>query len=172
VDVNEPFINSRRRPNRWRIAAIERGITLPPFDDHPPELLPEPHSTAPSVPIAGLPDDDPQLRAAVAEANGRFDEFLLALSDRGPTDLFAVKAPFIDDFGREYMWVAVSNVDGSHIYGKLDNEPATVRTVRRGQPVRVPLSLLNDWLYVRGCERAGGFTVRLIEQRLRNDDAA
>ena len=97
VDMNEPFINSRRRPNRWRIAAIERGTALPPLDDDPPELLPEPPSPdSPSaVPIAGLPDDDPQLRAAVEEANGRFDEFLLALSDRGPTDLFAVKAPFM-----------------------------------------------------------------------------
>lgn len=168
--MNEGFINSRRRPNRWRVAAAERGASLPPLDEDPPELLPAPR--AGNSPTVGLPDDDPQLRAAVAEANGRFDEFLNALSDRTPADTFAVKAPFTDDFGREYMWVSVTEVDGGHIYGRLENEPATVRTVRRGQPVRVPRSLLNDWLYVRGCERVGGFTVRLIEQRMRSDEAA
>ena len=121
------LVNSRHRPNRWRIAAGERGNALPPLYDDPPDVLDPP---APSVPIANVSDDDPQLRAAVAEANSRFDEFLMALADRAPADTFAVKAPFTDDFGREYMWVAVSDVDGSHIYGRLDNDPATVRTVK------------------------------------------
>jgi uncharacterized protein YegJ (DUF2314 family) len=168
--VSEQRVNSRHRPNRWRIAGIERGTSLPPLDEDPPELVDD--APSPTVPLAGLPDDDPQLKAAVAEATERFDEFLTALSDRAPADMFAVKAPFTDDFGREYMWVAVSAVDESHIYGRLDNDPATVRTVRRGQPVRVPRGLLNDWLFVRGGQRVGGFTVRLIETRLRADDAA
>jgi uncharacterized protein YegJ (DUF2314 family) len=163
------LVNSRHRPNRWRTAAAERGTALPPLDDAPPDVLDPP---APRVPIANVSDDDPQLKAAVAEANGRFDEFLSALADRRPSDTFAVKAPFTDDFGREYMWVAVSAVDGSHIYGRLDNDPATVRTVKRGQPVRVSRTLLNDWLIVRGAERVGGFTVTLIERKLRGDAAA
>jgi uncharacterized protein YegJ (DUF2314 family) len=167
--VSEQGVNSRHRPNRWRIAGIERGTALPPLDEDPPELTDD--APPPTVPLAGLPDDDPQLQAAVAEATGRFGEFVSALSDRAPADVFAVKAPFTDDFGREYMWVAVSAVDESHIYGRLDNDPATVRTVRRGQPVRVPRSLLNDWLMVRGGQRLGGFTVRLIENRLRDDAA-
>lgn len=167
--MSEQRVNSRHRPNRWRIAGVERGTSLPPLDEDPPELVDD--APSPTVPLAGLPDDDPQLKAAVAEATERFDEFLTALSDRAPADMFAVKAPFTDDFGREYMWVAVSAVDESHIYGRLDNDPATVRTVRRGQPVRVPRGLLNDWLFVRGGQRVGGFTVRLIETRLRDDAA-
>jgi uncharacterized protein YegJ (DUF2314 family) len=168
--MSQPFVNSLRRPNRWRVAAVERGTALPPLDDNPPELDPNPRPS--NDPVAGISDDDPRLRAAVAEASERFDEFLLALSDRGPEDTFAVKAPFTDDFGREYMWMAVTAVDAEHIYGWLDNDPITVRTVRRGQRVRVPISSLNDWLYVHGDERAGGFTVTLIEQRLRSDEAA
>lgn len=168
--MSEPFLNSRRRPNRWRIAAVERGTALPPLDDDPPELASVPQTA--SKHVVGLSDDDPRLRAAVAEANERFDEFLLAMSDRGPDDTFAVKAPFTDDFGREYMWMAVTSVDAEHIYGWLDNDPITVRTVRRGQPVRVPLSLLNDWMFMRGREQVGGFTVQLIEQRMRSDEAA
>lgn len=160
--MNDRLINSRRRPNRWRVAAAERGDPLPPLEDDPPEVPPARGGMPDAV---GLADDDPRLKAAVAEANSRFSEFLTALADRAPADTFAVKAPFTDDFGREYMWVTVSNVDGSHIYGRLENDPATVRTVRRGQPVRVSRSLLNDWLIVRGGERVGGFTVPLLDRR-------
>lgn len=170
--MNDRLINTRHRPNRWRTAAAERGTALPPLDDDPPELPAEtPSAPATVTATIGLPDDDPELKAAVAEANSRFNEFLTALADRAPADTFAVKAPFTDDFGREYMWVTVSGVDGSHIYGKLDNDPATVRTVRRGQTVRVARSLLNDWLFVRGSERVGGFTVPVLDRK-RNDKAA
>jgi uncharacterized protein YegJ (DUF2314 family) len=158
--VNERLVNTRHRPNRWRIAAQERGTNLVPWEDFEPDVLEEP---PPRVPIVEVKEDDPMWKAAVAEANSRFNEFVIALADRTPSDTFAVKAPFTDDFGREYMWVAVSNVDGSHIYGRLDNDPARVRTVKRGQPVKVSRSLLNDWLIVRGDVRVGGFTVPLSE---------
>ena len=66
---------------------------------------------------------------------------------------------------------SLTAVDGSHIYGRLDNDPATVRAIRRGQPVRVPRTGLNDWLFTRGAERVGGFTVQVLERRA-NGEAA
>jgi len=99
------------------------------------------------------------------------DEFLSAFSHRTDDDRFAVKARFMDDYGREYMWVTVTAVDGQHIYGQLDNDPATVRAIRRGQPVRVLRSGLNDWLFTKGSERVGGFTVKVLERRASGDAA-
>lgn len=119
------------------------------------------------VPIAGVADDDPRLSAAAEEANKRFDEFLAAFASRGPADTFAVKVPFADAHGREFMWVSVAGVDATHIVGKLDNRPAFVRAVHVGDSVRVPRSELNDWLYVRGGELHGGFTLRLLDEQLR-----
>jgi uncharacterized protein YegJ (DUF2314 family) len=119
------------------------------------------------VPIAGVADDDPRLTAAAAVARNRFGEFLAALAERGPADTFAVKVPFADDHGREFMWVAVDSVDATHIVGRLDNRPAFVRAVHLGERVLVARADLNDWLYVRGGELHGGFTLKLLDEHLK-----
>lgn len=178
--MNDRIVNSIFRPNRWRVAAIERGQVPSDADELIDSLLDEmeddipddePAPSAPSPHLISIPDDDPQLSAAVTEAHRRFDEFLTAFAHRTDADRFAVKARFMDDYGREYMWVTVTAVDGQHIYGQLDNDPATVRAVRRGQPVRVSRAGLNDWLFTQGAARVGGFTVKVLE-RWANGEAA
>jgi uncharacterized protein YegJ (DUF2314 family) len=126
----------------------------------------------PSPAVAVVPDDDPKLAAAAAEANRRFGEFLAAFDGRKPGDTFAVKVPFSDDYGREFMWVSVAAVDDRFIVGRLDNRPAYVRAVRPGQKVRVPRTGLNDWLIVRGGQLEGGFTLKVVEDRAKGDEAA
>lgn len=124
--------------------------------------------------VALIADDDAELNAASAEAVERFGEFLTRFEYRRPSDTFAVKVPFTDDYGREYMWVMVTGVDGEYLIGKLDNRPAYIRSITAGQVVRVPRRGLTDWLVVRGGIPHGGFTMRVIESRLRraNGEAA
>jgi uncharacterized protein YegJ (DUF2314 family) len=122
--------------------------------------------------VAVVPDDDPKLAAAAAEANRRFGEFLTAFQQRKPGDTFAVKVPFSDDYGREFMWVRVAAVDDSFIVGRLDNRPAYVQAVRAGQKVRVPRTGLNDWLIVRGGELLGGFTLKVVQERATDEGEA
>ncbi len=122
------------------------------------------------VPIAGVHEDDPRMAEAEAEANRRFGEFLTAFAARKPGETFAVKVPFEDEHGVEFMWVSVTAVDESHIDGRLDNEPAFVQSVRHGQEVRVLRGTLNDWLYTQGGELKGGFTLKLLGDQLRPTD--
>jgi uncharacterized protein YegJ (DUF2314 family) len=129
-------------------------------------------SRLPVPAVAVLPDDDPRLAAAAAEANRRFGEFLAAFDHRKPGETFAVKVPFADDYGREYMWVRVAAVDDRYIVGRLDNRPAFVRAVRPGQKVRVPRAGLNDWLIVRGGQLEGGFTLKVVQERTQGDHSA
>lgn len=116
--------------------------------------------------IALLADDDPAYQKAVEEAQTKFEEFLSALDHRQPGDTFAVKVPFADDYGREYMWVTVSQVDETHIDGRLDNHPAYVRAVKAGQEVRVPRDTLSDWLFVHKGRIVGGFTLSVMRNQL------
>lgn len=122
------------------------------------------------VPIAGVQEDDPRMAEAEAEANRRFGEFLTAFASREPGETFAVKVPFEDEHGVEFMWVSVTAVDDSHIDGRLDNEPAFVQSVRHGQAVRVLRGTLNDWLYTQGGELRGGFTLKLLGDQLKPTD--
>lgn len=165
--MDKPELNTRASGNRRPSAAFQRrkvkGAAMPdkqPVPDTRPARLP-----AVAVPTSPANEDDPQLVAAVAQANQRFGEFLEALADRKPDETFAVKVPFRDDFGKEYMWLTVSRVDDDTIYGQLGNEPSCVKSVKRGQPVKVPRKSLNDWLYTRGDEMHGAFTVAVSDPK-------
>ncbi len=61
-------------------------------------------------------------------------------------------------------------MDDTHIRGRLDNDPAFVKSVRAGDAVRVPRDRLNDWLFVRGGRLHGGFTLKLLGDQLRPTD--
>ena len=166
--MDKPELNTRASGNRRPSAAFERrkvkAAAMP--DKQPPPIPAKPYRLpAVAVPIRYANDDDPTLVAAVAQANQRFGEFLEALADRKPDETFAVKAPFRDDFGKEYMWLTVSRVDDDTIYGQLGNDPSCVKSVKRGQPVKVPRKTLNDWLYTRGDQMHGGFTVAVSDQK-------
>ena len=113
-----------------------------------------------------LADDDPDLKAAAREAVLRLHEFFAAFAQRQPGDLFAVKVPFQDDYGREYMWVKVSSADATHVTGRLDNTPAFVKSISMGQIVRVPLKGLTDWLVLRAGVLRGGFSIPVIEAKM------
>ena len=149
--------NRRSDGNRRANASHERWRAK--HADDP--VVPKPAA----VPLVSISEDDPRYIDAVAEANRRFEEFLSAFADRTPADLFEVKSAFRDDFGKEFMWMTVSQVDEDYIHGMLDNEPAHVKSVKRGQRVRILRNQVNDWLYVRDGQFFGGFTVKILQDR-------
>lgn len=117
--------------------------------------------TAPSdpLPVTPLPAGDPRLIGAERNARERFGEFVESFELRNPSDTFAVKAAFRDDFGLEYLWVRVRHLDDDNLHGTLDNEPNALKSVRLGQPVKVARDLVNDWLVVQNGRVLGGFTL-------------
>ena len=120
--------------------------------------------------VVVLPDDDPDLKAAAQEAVHRLPEFLAALDQPQSGDLFAVKVPFQDDYGREYMWVKVSSADATHFLGRLDNTPTLMKSLSAGQAVRVPRNGLTDWLLLRAGSLRGGFSIPVIVARMARQD--
>lgn len=125
------------------------------------------HPADSPVPITSIADDDPRMVSARAEAVRRYDEFLHAFQLRQPGDTFAVKVPFTDDQGMEYMWITVSQATPEQITGRLDNEPAFVRNVQVGDFVSVDRQHLNDWLIFHDNKLKGGFTLKVLDESLR-----
>ena len=123
-------------------------------------------SGVPGPGVVVLPDDDPRLVAAAAEATRRVGEFVAAFRARRPGDAFAVKVPFADDYGREFLWVGVAAITDAHFVGRVDNRPAFVRAVAYRQTVRVPRAGLADWVYLRGATVVGGFSFQAVAGRL------
>jgi uncharacterized protein YegJ (DUF2314 family) len=117
------------------------------------------------LPVIEVADDDPEMAAAVAEAQRRWPEFVEAFNERKPEQHFAVKVPISDGDNTEFMWLTVLDIEKERIYGKVDNDPFELKNVKYGSRVRVPVENLNDWLYTDGEDRVGGFTVEILLRR-------
>jgi uncharacterized protein YegJ (DUF2314 family) len=51
------------------------------------------------------------------------------------------------------------------VRGRLTNEPRGVPKLKIGDPVTVSIDQLNDWLYIDGRNRFGGFTSAVLSGR-------
>jgi uncharacterized protein YegJ (DUF2314 family) len=123
----------------------------------------------PVVPVSG---DDPRLKAAVSRARRTWSQFESAFEERRADQNFAVKARIGNDDDFEFMWLTVTGIENGIIYGKLDNDPVELTSVRCGDRVRVPVRELNDWLYTDGEHMQGGFTIevlRKIQDEMQNE---
>lgn len=115
-------------------------------------------------PIVEVADDDPRMKKAIAEARRRWPEFVAAFQTRQAGQRFSVKAPLRDGGKTEFIWIEVTGIGKDTIQGKLDNEPAEVKSMKIGDAVRVEVKTLNDWLYLSNGEMIGGFTVKVMQQ--------
>ena len=125
-------------------------------------------------------DADPEMRRAYESARSTFRYFWreVAWERRRiipALDLACVKAPFSDgdDVRRasgapdaEHMWLSEVDFDGRQVSGVLLNVPNWLKTVNAGDPVRVPLGEISDWMYVISGEVFGAYTVNLMRSRM------
>ena len=127
---------------------------------------------ATNAPIAHIDKDDPAMLEAIATARATVADFIRALEApaAGRRD-FAIKALFPDL--QEHMWVSDPRYADGVFTGALGNIPAGSTTLRLGDEVRVPQDLISDWKYVENDVLAGGYSLRLLRNRMsekaRND---
>jgi len=108
--------------------------------------------------------DDPEMDGASAKARATFRYFWreLAWENRRiipALQLACVKAPFQDVHVSnrpkdkpqvEHMWLNEVNFDGEFVDGFLLNSPNWLKSINAGDPVRLPLAEVADWMYVIG----------------------
>jgi hypothetical protein len=58
------------------------------------------------------------------------------------------------------------------VSGELLNQPNWLKSVKQGDPVRLPLERVSDWMYVMGGEVYGAFTVQLLRSRMGRKERA
>lgn len=121
------------------------------------------------VPVVMVEDSEAKLEAATDEARSRWPEFVEAFRRRTADQPFSVKAPFRDGEEVEWMWVAVSEITNEAVEGTLGNVPVSLRNIREGDHVRLPVSTIVDWVYAVGGRMVGGFSVQALRQNRKND---
>ena len=113
-------------------------------------------------------NSDPEMQRAYENARASFRYFWreVAWERRRivpALDLACVKAPFSDgEQGTptrdtpevEHMWLSEIDFDGRHVSGVLVNDPNWLKTVRKGDPARVPLTGIEEQEVRIGCFRS------------------
>ena len=94
-------------------------------------------------------------------------------------DLSAVKFAFSDgpDVAKdddsptvEHMWVGEVDFDGTHITGVLANSPHWLTSIKEGDPVRMHIGALEDWMYVIRGRVYGGYTISVTRSRMSSQE--
>lgn len=119
------------------------------------------------LPVVEIGPDDPEMQAAVAQAQESWHRFVAAFEDR-EGEAFSVKAPITYSDTTEFIWLSVSALEGDQIFGTLGNDPADLGPLKFGSKVVVPLADLNDWCYIDSQgELQGGFTIEVVRKAMR-----
>jgi uncharacterized protein len=125
-------------------------------------------------------NSDPEMQQAYENARATFRYFWREVSwERRriipALSLACVKAPFSDGDQAppskgtppmEHMWLSDIDFDGQFVSGVLLNAPNRLQTVKKGDPARIPLGEISDWMYVISREVFGAFTVNLMRSRM------
>lgn len=129
-------------------------------------------------------DSDPEMQAAYEKARANFRFFWRELAWEGrriipALDLACVKAPFSDgargksaesDPEVEQMWLGEVDFDGQLVSGVLLNNPNWLKSVKAGDPARMPINGITDWMYAINGEVYGGYTVNLMRARMSKEE--
>jgi uncharacterized protein YegJ (DUF2314 family) len=117
-----------------------------------------------TVPMIEVPPDDALMNEAVEKARQGWPRFVAAYEE-GAGETFSVKAPLTHADTTEFIWIAVTSLEGECIYGTLGNEPVDLGPLKLGSKVSVPVAELNDWIYIdRQGNMAGGFTIEAVQK--------
>lgn len=114
--------------------------------------------------IVMLPDDHPEMAAAIKQARETLPEFqrLLAAPEPGMAN-FGVKARFrVEGGGHEHCWVNDLEPRDFGVAGKLGNEPNSLPNLQLGSAVNVREDQITDWSYERNGVYQGNFTTKVL----------
>ena len=129
-------------------------------------------SDEPKDEVVYVKGDDPKMSAAIAKAQGSLETFRAALA-APPADAksFSIKVGFAwgTKGDREHIWLTEPKLDGASVTGTVNNEPVDVDSLKLGQVVTAPLKDVSDWMYVEGGVLKGGYTLRVLLDKMSPD---
>ena len=116
--------------------------------------------------IKGIRPDDAEMLAAINKARGTLREFFDALvQPQLGRESFLLKVAFRRGDDVEHIWLADLDFSGPEPRGVVANEPR-IPGLRFMQQVPFAPADITDWMYLDGGRLVGGYTTRLIRDRM------
>jgi uncharacterized protein YegJ (DUF2314 family) len=70
------------------------------------------------------------------------------------------------DRGKEFIWVALLQIEDSYLIGRVSNLPENIKGIKQGQRIKFTIDDIMDWTYNRNGRRKGNYTARAIARRM------
>jgi uncharacterized protein YegJ (DUF2314 family) len=68
--------------------------------------------------------------------------------------------------GHEHIWLNKIKIEQDKILGVVNNEPEMTQEVALGDTVEIDRNTISDWNYMKGNKLYGGYSVRLLRNRM------
>jgi uncharacterized protein YegJ (DUF2314 family) len=121
----------------------------------------------------GIKSDDPEMMAAIQKAQDLFPHFDSAFASKKTNrQESTIRVKYRDEGKVEYMWVGdLFKVEGQY-WGVLLDSPKVVKGLQKGDTVVIQPADIVDWIYVIDSTHYGGYTQRVILNRLTPAESA
>jgi len=123
----------------------------------------EPYSS-----LTTVTGDDSEMNEAIEEANETIQDFNDALkSNEQDYNYFTLKTRFVTPDGDiEHIWIGNITLKGGQYYGIVDNLPENTAEVKYGDTIQIHNDNISDWMYLDGKVLHGGYTLRVLRDRM------
>jgi uncharacterized protein YegJ (DUF2314 family) len=114
--------------------------------------------------------EDIEMEAAIRNAKESVGQFLKTFFSRTERQKsFLLKVVFVEGGQAEHIWLADLVFSGNASRGVVANEPR-LSSLKFMQTVEFEPSQITDWMYVEDGYLVGGYTTRLIRERITPSD--
>jgi uncharacterized protein YegJ (DUF2314 family) len=122
--------------------------------------------------IYEVSSDDKEMNAAIDKARRTLDTFRHALkADNIFLNSFSAKLLFTSvNREVEYIWLSNVTIDRDKMKGVVDNTPDKITSVKFGDTIYINGQDISDWFYMKGDTLVGGYTLRLLRNRMSKDE--
>ena len=123
--------------------------------------------------IAEVFSDDEEMNNAIKKAKETFKDFDTAYYNGHFTkEDFSVKVKFEIENGGEHIWANNITYEYGSYYGIIDEDATATNEVKMGDKVKITIDNLSDWLYNDNGILKGGYTIKVLRNKMSEEEKA
>ncbi|MFT3679908.1 MAG: DUF2314 domain-containing protein [Ferruginibacter sp.] len=117
--------------------------------------------------ITQISSDDEAMNNAIQKAKLTFFNFDTAYKNgHFNKENFSVKIRFDVKGGGEHIWADNITFENGAYFGILDDDASAINKIKSGDRVKITSSNLSDWLYEDNGVMRGGYTIRVLRNKM------